>query len=185
MRPGAGGKPRIVPLPRRDPRWYVYQSHPQAERLSARELTRAGYRGYLPLIASRRPDPFRRSVFHKTLVCRFVGYGFVELGPYDPWAPVQHIAGVARFLLGCDGRPAPVSQGEIESHMADDERLCDLARETLPPIPVGKAVMIVDGPMTSFPGTVIECDGFLTTVEVVIFNRLVPARFDRAAVEVV
>lgn len=188
VRPGAG-RPWKVPsasmiavLPTAS-RWCVYQTHPQAERLAAADLTRTGYHGYAPLIAVRRQDAVIRSLFHKVRVPRFPGYGFVELGPGDPWLPILEAAGVARILRGLDGRPARVPVGEIESHMLDDERLCDLKRETLPPFSVGARVNILDGALTSREGCVVECDGFATMVEVEMFGRTVPVWFDRASVE--
>src|SRR5580765_7956476 len=67
------------------PRWSVYQTHPQAERLVGDELARAGYRAYTPQIATLRRDRVLLTMFHKVLAPRFPGYGFVELGPTDPW----------------------------------------------------------------------------------------------------
>lgn len=166
-------------------RWCVYQTHPQAERLAAEDLTRTGYHGYAPLIAVRKQDAVIRSLYHKVRVPRFPGYGFVELGPGEPWLPILDASGVARILRGIDGRPARVPPGVIESHMLDDDRLCDLARETLPPFPVGTRVTILDGALTSFEGDVKECDGLSSLVEVAMFGRIIPTRFDRASLEAV
>jgi transcription antitermination factor NusG len=162
-RPGAGRPRKIHQAPAvvipGAPRWCVYQTHPQAERLAAADLTRTGYHGYAPLIAVRRQDVVIRSLFHKVRVARFPGYGFVELAPGEPWLPILEAAGVARILRSPDGRPARVPVGEIERHLLDDERLCDLQRETMPPLPAGNRVTILHGALTSFEGFVIECDG--------------------------
>ena len=166
-------------------RWCVYQTHPQAERLAAEDLTRTGYHGYAPLIAIRRQDAVIRSLFHKIRVPRFPGYGFVELGAGESWLPVLDAAGVARILRGLDGRPARIPVGEIERHMLDDDRLCDLARETLPPFKAGKRVIILDGALTSHEATVLEDDGLSTAVEVEMFGRMMSVRLDRAVVEAV
>jgi transcription antitermination factor NusG len=183
-RPGAG-RPRN-PVPLVEPigtRWYVYQTHPQAERLAASELTRAGYRSYAPMIAVRRQDPVIPSMFHKILVSRFTGYGFVELGPTEPWLPILEEPGIARMLLDSSGRhPSPVGVGIVELHQADDDRLCDLARETMPCLEVGTRVTVIDGAMTSFGGPVLECDGLVTMVEVNLFGRLIPTGFARSSV---
>jgi transcription antitermination factor NusG len=187
-RPGAGrpwkthADPIVLPI---GPRWCVYQTHPQAERRAAEDLTRSGYHGYAPLIAVRRQDAVLRSMFHKVRVARFPGYGFVELGQGEPWLPILEAAGVFGILRGIDGRPARLPVGEIERHMLDDERLCDLQRETMPPIPIGARVTILAGAFTSFEGSVVEDDGLVTMVELEMFGRLIPVRLDRASVEAV
>jgi transcription antitermination factor NusG len=185
-RPGAGRPWKIPdePVIASGPRWCVYQSQPQAERRAAEEITRAGYRGYMPLIAVRKQDAVIRSMYHKVLLTRFPGYGFLELGPTDRWRePFQDMAGKPRILLGADGRPARLPVGELERHMLDDDRLCDLTRGTMPPFRVGDRVIILEGAFTSHEGTVLECDGLVTTVEVQMFARPTPYRLDRAAVE--
>lgn len=187
VRPGAGRPykmPEAVAVVN-TARWHVYQTHPQAERLAAEDLTRIGYHGYAPMIAVRRQDPVIRSLFHKVRVARFPGYGFVELGPGDPWQPILEASGVSRILRAPGGRPARVPVGEIESHMLDDDRLCDLARETLPPFAAGDRVILLEGTFASHEGQVLECDGLVTTVEVVMFARPMPYRLDRASVEAV
>jgi transcription antitermination factor NusG len=178
-RTGAG-RPRAPP-PRETwigPRWCVYQTHPQAERLAANELTRAGYRSYLPLIADLRRDRVIPTLLHKVLMPRFRGYGFVELGPTDPWVPIRHSPGVRALLLNASGRPAPIACGVIELHMQDDNRLCDLT--TMPTFSPGTLVTIEDGALTSFRGKVLECSGTVTLVEVNLFGRLIPTRLARA-----
>jgi transcription antitermination factor NusG len=165
------------------PRWYVYQTHPQAERLAAEDLTRTGYHGYAPLIAVRRQDAVIRGLFHKVRVARFPGYGFVELGPGEPWVPILEVAGVARILRGPDGRPARLPVGEIERHRLDDDRLCDLAREVMPALAAGARVTILAGALATHEGTVLDCDGLVTTIAVAMFGRVMPVRLDRGSVE--
>jgi hypothetical protein len=144
-RPGAGRPYKIQPPPviSVEPRWCVYQTHPQAERIAAEDLTRIGYRGYAPLIAVRRQDRVIRSLFHKLRVPRFPGYGFVQLAPGDPWQPILEADGVSRLLRDVYGRPARLPVGSIEAHMLDDERLCDLTRETMPTMRKGVRVTIL------------------------------------------
>jgi transcription antitermination factor NusG len=184
-RAGAG-RPRN-PVPLLAPiglRWFVYLTHPQAEGLAARELSRSGYRSYSPLIAVRRQDPVIATMFHKVLAPRFLRYGFVELGPTDPWLPIVHdTPGVAGMLLRIGGhRPAPVKIDVVELHMADDDRLCDLARETMPKLDKDARVTIEAGALAGFAGVVVDCDGLVTTVQVRMFGRLMTVRVDRASV---
>lgn len=197
-RPNSGGRRRGAGRPRKEepeqriiaslppemwsgPRWVVYQTFPQAERLAAHELTREGYRTYLPLIADRRRDPVIKSMWHRILVPRFVGYSFVELGPTDPWLPVKNTSGVSSVLL-IGGKPAPVPSGEVEKHMADDGELCNLAREELPELEAGTSVKIEAGAYTGNSGIVISCNGLVTVIEVEAFGRPVPAKIARSMV---
>jgi transcription antitermination factor NusG len=180
---GAGRPRKLPPIePWIGPRWCVYQTHPQAERLAAHELSRSGYRVYLPLISVRRRDPVIRSMFRMVLVPRFPGYGFVELDPRDPWIPVRETAGVRQVLLTSSGRPAPVGTGEIELHQTDDAKLCDLKLDTC--LEPGTRVRVEEGAFTSFPGTVVECDGMVTMIEVEIFGRSSPVRLARTMLTV-
>ena len=110
---------------------------------------------------------------------RFSGYAFVELAPTDPWLPVRDTAGVARVLLTSTSRPAPVAIGEVERHMAEDETLCDLSPEVMPSFEAGTRVTIEAGAMSGFSGTVVECDGLVTTVALTMFGREVQARLAR------
>lgn len=184
-RPGAGRPRNPAPNPWAEtnpwigPRWCVIQTYPQAERLAARELSRSGYRCYLPLIATQRRDPVIPTVFRRVLVTRFAGYAFVELAPTDPWIPVRDTAGVARLLLTSAGRPAPVATGEVERHMAEDGTLCDLSPEVMPTFNPGAHVRIETGAMSGLHGTVVECDGLVTVVSLTMFGREVQARLAR------
>jgi transcription antitermination factor NusG len=95
--------------------------------------------------------------------------------------------GVRDMLLGMNGQPAPVRDLRngvpfVEFLMADDERRCDLAHETMPPLKTGARVVIEEGAFASFHGMVLACNGITTTVDVEMFGRLVPVHLDRSAV---
>jgi transcription antitermination factor NusG len=186
-RPGAGRPHKtIVAAALSEPltAWCVYQTWPQAERLAASEITHLGYRAYAPQIAVRRQDPVVRSMSHTSLTARFPGYGFVQLSSGEPWLPILDAKGVSRLLRDPCGKLARLPAGEIERHMLDDERLCNLKRQTLPSLAPATRVNILAGALESAIATVVECDGIATTVEVQIFGRLMAVRLDRAAVEV-
>ena len=122
-RPGAGRPRERPPNPWVKtngwigPRWCVYQTYHKAERLAARELGRAGYRAYTPEIAMLRRGRTSPTMFHKVMVARMPGYGFVELGPTDPWVPIKNTAGVRCLLLTPSGKPALCAGGEVERQM--------------------------------------------------------------------
>lgn len=184
LREPPGGRPRKpdAMVAWDGPRWCAYATHPQAERLAASELTRAGYRSYAPLIAMVRRDPVVHSIAHKVLAPRFQGYGFVELGPTDPWQPVRVTAGIRAMLLGPTGRIVPIPVGVIERHQADDAALCNLARETMPRLLPGLVVAIDDGAFAGHSGIVVACDGLVTAVSLELFGRMVDVRLARGSV---
>lgn len=162
-RPGSGRKPKPKPIPapapQIGPRWCCYRTHPQAENAVAGELARAGYQAYNPLIAVRRRDPVIPSMWHKVRIPVFGGYGFVLLGPTDPWVPIRYTHGVRDMLLGMNGRPATVPAGFVEALQADDARRCDLTPEVHAPLAVGSAVRLTSGAMVDMEGLVTASDG--------------------------
>jgi transcription antitermination factor NusG len=189
-RSGAGRKPKPDPEPPvasvawDGPRWCVFTTHPAAECTAAQEITRAGYRVYLPLIATRRRDNVLPTLIHRVVVARLPGYGFVELSPSDPWAPIVGgtMSGVRGLLLGFNGRPASVPLADVERLQADDARYLDLPSDVLPALAVGTMARIVEGALESLTGMVLSCDGLTTELSVNLFGRLVPTRLLRTMV---
>ena len=196
-RPGSGPKPKPRPpeapvKPAVDgPRWYVYLSHPYGELRAARALGRMEYRVYLPMLAIKRQDPVIRTMFHKELVPRLARYAFVELGPTDPWVPIAECLDVSSMLRGANGRPAPVATREVELLQQDDAKMADLSNiwtgadsPVLPDVlERGSFVRVLDGVFTGQTGRVDTDDGLVTTVEVMMFGRLVLAKYQRQDVE--
>lgn len=184
----AGGSRRNAggarPGAARGARWVMFQTFPQAERLAAQELTREGYRTYLPLIADRQQDAVIKSMWHLILVCRFPGIGFVELGSTDPWLPIRETSGVSGLSLSETGRPSPIPVGEIERHMADDEELCDLTRDVHQELPARARVTIEGSALTGCQGIVVACNGLVTTADVEVFGRRRLTRVARSMVVV-
>lgn len=163
--------------------WSVFSTKPQAERLATSELTRAGYRAYLPLIAIRRRDPVIPSQFHIVRVPMFSGYGFVQID--GPWVPIRYTQGVRDLLMGMDFKPARVSTSIVERLQAEDAERCQLEDVPLPELDKDTPVLIVAGALSDHKGRVVACDGARVKVEASLFGRLVPVWLDRAAVEVV
>jgi len=183
LRNPPGGRPRKpVPEPIAiqsrwiSPRWCVVAFRGQAEISATGELARLGYTAYLPLIAIRRRDAALKTV------PLFPGYGFVQLGSTDPFAPILATHGVREILRAPDGRPALVPCGLVERlHDGDEERL-QLPAEAAPILPVGTRVRAERGPFGGFPGDVLACDGYRTQVGIEIFGRVTPVWLDRADV---
>jgi transcription antitermination factor NusG len=84
---------------------------------------------------------------------------------------VREAAGVANLLLGSDGRPAPIPAAQIERCMADDASLADLAPETKPRFAAGDRVKVVEGAFADHAGVVLQCNGAVTLVEIMMFGR--------------
>lgn len=184
-RPGAGRKPNppAVILPT-FPYWCVVRTHPTSETRAAMELGWKQYRTYVPQIASMKRDPVVPSMFHKVVGPLFRGYIFLELEDRN-WGAARDTPGVQSLLLGHNGQPAKVPNKFIDALMALDGERLNIKAQAKPVLAVGAKVKVVEGPMNSFYGMVLECDGVRTMVNVELFGRMVPAQMARADVEVV
>jgi transcription antitermination factor NusG len=184
------GRPRkqVEPLPEligwEGLRWCVFATHPQAEKTAAADLTRAGYRTYVPMTAILRADRALKTSTHVVNVPMLVGYAFWQCAFADPWLPVKRADGVRDVLRTASGHLSPTREGDVERLIADEPQRLDLAAaERMPTFAPGDAVSVLDGPLTSFAGVVVECDGIRTHVDVEMFGRVVPVWLNRASVE--
>lgn len=166
-------------------RWCVYASWGQAETSSASDLTRHGYETYCPLVAIRRRDRVIPSMWHTVREPYFPGYVFIRLTQTQSREPINATRGVREVLRRPDGQAAWVPDSLIEKIRGGDEKRLVLPKAHAPILPVRTLVRVIDGAFTSFPGTVIECDGVKTCVGVEIFGRVTPVWLDRVGVEVV
>lgn len=187
VRPGAGRKPKPAtaptPLYSLDTlRWCVYASWGQAETSSASDLTRHGYETYCPLVAIRRRDRVIQSMWHTVREPYFPGYVFIRLTQTQSREPINATRGVREVLRRRDGQASWVPDSLIDKIRDGDEKRLVLPKAHAPILPIGTLVRVVDGAFTSFPGTVIECDGVKTCVGVEIFGRVTPVWLDRVGV---
>lgn len=186
-RPGAGRKPKpiIIPTYAPDvPRWCVVMFWGQAEISGTRELTRQGYDAYLPMTAIRRRDPVIATKWHTVRVPLLSGYGFIRLAQHESREPIEATRGVREMLRRPDGRLACARDDEIERLLKGEAERLELPEERGEPLKVKARVRIEDGAFAERVGTVLECDGVKTRVEVDVFGRMVPMWLDRAAVVV-
>jgi transcription antitermination factor NusG len=187
-RPNSGPKPKpkpllVAPTYAPDPiRWCVVAFWGQAEISGTTELTRQGYDTYLPMVAIRRRDAVVPSMWHTVRVPYLPGYGFIHLTQRESREPILATRGVREVLLLPNGRAAYVPDAEIEKMQLGDEKRLLLPKELGPVMEVGTKVQVIDGPFTSFPGKVVQCDGVKTLVEVEMFGRTTPVWLDRTAV---
>lgn len=192
-RPGAGRKPttprqaEIVTKPI-GLRWYVVETHPQAERRAVYDLARQGWRAYLPLIAVRVRDRVMPTMIHKDFRPLFAGFVFCEFDRDSlTWGTIREYCNGVRGIIRQPGsdKPAPLPPQWIERLMAGDAERLELAATVNPARSQGDKVVISVGPMTALPGVVASCDGLTTTVDVELFGRTVQVSMGWDQVEAV
>lgn len=94
-------------------------------------------------------------------------------------AIVTGTPGVTNFLLS-GGKPAPISESELERIKARAEGVESTERRIEIPFGVGDAVKVIDGPFRDFSGTVSEINPERGKIKVMvsIFGRLTPVEVD-------
>ena len=111
----------------------------------------------------------------------YPGYIFVKMVYSDnTWHVIRNVRGVAGFVGPNGQRPLPLSEEEVYEMGIEK-------REIVVNYAVGDTVRILDGPLTSFTGTVenIEVDNNLVSVVVSMFGRETSVEFELDQVEVV
>ena len=103
----------------------------------------------------------------------FPGYVLVKMiMSDDSWYIIKNIRGVTGFV-GSGGKPTPLTEDEVLQLGVEK-------REIIVPFAVGDTVTIVDGPFTSFTGTVdaIDVEGNSVRVIVPLFGRDTPIELE-------
>ena len=133
--------------------WFLVQFKPNAQNVANRNLGQQGFETFLPLLEVTRRHGSR---FVRQLRPLFPGYMFIHLDPdVAPWRKVNSTQGVSRIVQFNDA-PATVPQGLVERLRARcDDSGYILSTET---IAEGQTLEIVDGPFSSFVGTVEKID---------------------------
>ncbi|MBE6943052.1 MAG: transcription termination/antitermination factor NusG [Ruminococcaceae bacterium] len=111
----------------------------------------------------------------------YPGYIFVKMVYSDnTWHVIRNVRGVAGFVGPNGQRPLPLSEDEVYEMGIEK-------REIVVNYAVGDTVRILDGPLSSFTGTVdaIEVDNNLVSVVVSMFGRETSVEFELDQVEVV
>jgi transcriptional antiterminator NusG len=99
------------------------------------------------------------------------------------WYLVRNIPKVSS-LLGSRGKPAPISQAEVDRILKRAEEDSVTKRHKIS-YEVGESVRVLDGPFTGFYGTVEEADNEKERMKVLvtIFGRPTPVDLDYTQVE--
>lgn len=129
--------------------WYLAQIKPNSHYIAERNLSRQGFRTFLPL-----QEETRRA--HGKFITRmrlvFPGYIFVALDPTKGgWSAVNSTNGITRIVcLGAE--PTPVPGGLVSELM----QRCDQDGKLLPPqhFRPGDRVTLSAGPLTDFVATI-------------------------------
>ena len=98
----------------------------------------------------------------------------------DTWHVIKNIRGVTGFVGSSSNDPIPLSEEEVYAMGVEK-------KEIIVNYAVGDTVRILDGPLSSFTGTVesIEVENNSVSVIVSMFGRETPVEFELDQVEVV
>ena len=111
----------------------------------------------------------------------YPGYVFVKMVySDDTWHVIKNVRGVAGFVGASGNDPFPLTDDEVYEMGVEK-------REIVVNYVVGDTVRILDGPLTSFTGTVetIEVDKNAVSVIVSMFGRETPVEFELDQVEAI
>lgn len=98
----------------------------------------------------------------------------------DTWHVIRNVRGVTGFVGSSSNDPTPLTDEEVYAMGVEK-------REIIVNYDVGDTVRILDGPLSSFTGTVesIDLDGNSVSVIVSMFGRETPVEFELDQVEVI
>ena len=111
----------------------------------------------------------------------FPGYVLVKMVySDDTWHVIRNVRGVTGFVGTSSNDPTPLTEDEVYEMGVEK-------REIVVNYEVGDTVRILDGPLSSFTGTVesIEVDKNSVSVIVSMFGRETPVEFELDQVEVI
>jgi transcription antitermination factor NusG len=161
--------------------WSCIATDAQAERWASANLTRSGYRTYLPLITVRRRDRVLRTMWRQVEVPLFSGYLFVWLSRADPWHPIRTTPGV-RSLSIAGQRLQFARPGEVEAIQGSE----DVRRALVDDAPTwrpGDACRLADGAFAGADAVVVALRGSRAVVSLVCFGALRQAVVGLTALE--
>ena len=111
----------------------------------------------------------------------FPGYVLVKMVySDDTWHVIRNVRGVTGFVGTSSNDPTPLTEDEVYQMGVEK-------REIIVNYSVGDSVRILDGPLSSFTGTVenIEVDKNSVSVIVSMFGRETPVEFELDQIEVI
>ena len=111
----------------------------------------------------------------------YPGYVFVKMVySDDTWHVIRNVRGVSGFVVASSNDPLPLTEDEVYQMGVEK-------KEIVVNYAVGDTVRILDGPLSSFTGTVesIEVDQNAVSVIVSMFGRETAVEFELDQVEVI
>ena len=129
--------------------WFLAQCKPNSHRIADRNLTRQGFRTFVPLQEQTRRAHGR---FVTRTALLFPGYLFVAFDTQRVrWQAVNGTSGITR-LVSFDRTPAPVPLDLISQLLLR----CDRDGKLMPPrlLAAGDTVTVTHGPFSEFVATV-------------------------------
>jgi transcriptional antiterminator RfaH len=125
-----------------DPRWYVVQTQPHAERKAAAHLDRQGFQSYLPQYLKSRRHARRIEKVASPLYPRYL-FVAVDIAA-QRWRAIQSTIGVARLV--CNGDlPASVPEGVVSALKQRHDEDGFISLEKRPLFKSGDSIRVVDG----------------------------------------
>jgi transcription antitermination factor NusG len=157
--------------------WYAAYTRANHEKRVAEQLSACAVERFLPLYASVRRWKDRRVELQLPL---FPGYVFVRIALRDR-LQVLEIPSVAR-LVGFNGTPTPLPEGEIEALKAGLEG--GVRAMPHPYLKVGRRVRVRSGPLAGMAGILVRHKGrFRVVISVEAIQRSVAVEMDATELE--
>jgi len=159
------------------PQWYAAYTNARHEKRVTEYLGGRSVECYLPLYKSVRRWQDRRKEIELPL---FPGYVFVRIA-YRARLQVLTAPGVVQ-IVSFDGKPAPISEHEIETLRLGTSRTNGL--EPHPYLKAGRRVRVRSGPLSGVEGVLVRRkDGFRLVLSIELIARSVATEVDEADVE--
>ncbi len=124
------------------PRWYVAQTHPNAENKAVAHLGRQGFVTYLPRYLKRRRHARRVDVVSAPLFPRYL---FVEIDTaIQRWRSIYSTVGVSQ-LVGAGDAPTPVSDQVVRMLKKREDEAGFVRLDQRPLFRVGDKIRVLEG----------------------------------------
>ena len=155
--------------------WYLIHTKPRAERRAEENLTRQGYKCFLPLFAAEKLHRGKRTVVFLPLFARYL---FLQLSAQQDghnWGPIRSTLGVSR-IVSFGSEPAKLSDGLIEVLQKQTFALQDHPQALFEP---HQQVIITKGPYNGLSAIYQMPDGERRAMVLIDFlHKQVPLKVD-------
>ncbi|HUN00418.1 MAG TPA: transcription termination/antitermination NusG family protein [Halothiobacillus sp.] len=167
-------------------RWYVVEAEQNQTFTAARSIIEKGFQSFLPTMAVRMRETIRGkrngqlTVVHKPMFYQFLFTQFDVNN--DNWQAIRFADGVKRLIITSKQLPVPVERGLVEGLIDTAPERLNLPETGLKRLKRDLVALIVKGPFQGHTGTVVACDGFITTLRLNILGGYRDVRVQRDCV---